>query len=147
MALLRRPLDEPWQETHPALRRLLFRYFYPPEQRASAHRAARDFSKDWAAEVPGKEQVIGMVESIWHEAARLRLSGSAAINDHLIQFVQDLSADIRPHPDAGTELRPYAETELRHYAVQRMRSDDELQREVADPELFAQLIQVVAPKA
>src|SRR5262249_55021997 len=34
-ALLTRPLNEPWQEIHPTIRRLLYRYFY----RSSEHRA------------------------------------------------------------------------------------------------------------
>jgi hypothetical protein len=142
-ALLRRPLDEAWQETHPALRRLLFRNFYPQEQREAAHADARDFSRKWAAQVPGKEQVTGMVESIWHEAARLRLSSTGVMKDDLPQFVRDLSGDLHPHAETG--IRPYTETELRHYAAQRMRSDDELQREVGDAELFEQIIRVVLP--
>jgi hypothetical protein len=145
MALLRRPLDEPWQEIHPALRRLLFRYFYTPDQRANAHEDARDFSREWAAKLPGKERVIGMVESIWHEAARLRLSNAAMMREDLTGFVRKLSVHDLSVDD---QRNPYAETELRDYAARRMKSDDELQREVADAGLFEEIVQsVLAPKA
>ena len=42
------PLDDPWREIHPAVRRLLFRYFYRPDERADAHARAAGFAKDWA---------------------------------------------------------------------------------------------------
>ena len=62
------PLDEPWQEIHPAIRRLLYRYFYAEEKRTDAHPRAAEFTRYWADKVTGQEQVNGMVESIWHEA-------------------------------------------------------------------------------
>lgn len=143
MALFHSPHDEPWQEIHPALRRLLFRYFYRTHEQADAHQAARDFSVNWAVELPGKERIVGLVESIWHEAARLRLSRNAGMGGALTEFVRNLPFEAYPSAYAGTELR--------HYAVQRMRNDDELQREVADVDLFDTLTQVVlaakAPEA
>jgi transcriptional regulator with XRE-family HTH domain len=145
MALFHSPHDEPWQEIHPALRRLLFRYFYRPDQQADAHQHARDFSVQWAVKLPGKERIVGLVESIWHEAARLRLSRNAGMGGAmtaLTEYVRNLPFDVYQYPSS------YAETELRHYAVQRMRNDDELQREVADVNLFEALVQVVQlPKA
>lgn len=60
----------------------------------------------------------------------------------LTEYVRNLPFDVYQYPSS------YAETELRHYAVQRMRNDDELQREVADVNLFETLVQVVQlPKA
>jgi transcriptional regulator with XRE-family HTH domain len=145
MALFHSPHDEPWQEIHPALRRLLFRYFYQLDEQAEAHLHARDFSVQWAVKLPGKERIVGLVESIWHEAARLGLSRNAGMrggSTALTEYVRNLPFDVYQYPSS------YAETELRHYAVQRMVNDDELQREVADVNLFETLVQVVAlPKA
>ena len=136
MALLYRPLDEPWHEIHAAIRRLLYSYFYAPDERADAHRRARDFTMNWADNQTGQDQIIGMVECIWHEAARLRLSDAAKMGEDLPEFVRKLSFAIRPSA--------YTETELRDYAAQRMRNDDELQREVAGIDgLFDQLVEAV----
>ena len=136
MALLYRPLDEAWQEIHPAIRRLLYRYFYEPEERAEAHLRARNFTKAWADRLTGKEQVIVMVESIWHEAARLRLSSGATFREDLIGLTRMQSLAVRSSFNSMIELR--------NYAAQRMRNDDELQREVAhDGGLFDKLVQVV----
>ena len=138
MALLYRPLDEPWQELHPVVRRLLYRYFYPAADRAEAHRRARDFSRKWAAELTGKEQIVGMVEAIWHEAAAvtLRSDGAVTMGDDLTSFARKLSRNINPIP--------YSEAELRDYAAERIRNDDELQREVAGVEdLFEKLIAAI----
>lgn len=139
--LLYRPLAEPWREIHPAIRRLLYRHFYPKDQRATAHQKARDFSADWASKLTGKDQIVGMVESIWHEAARLRLSSDAAIGQKLTTFAQELSLTVSPGP--------YTESELRNYAAQRMQDDVELQREVDDFEgLFDKLVQsFLAPES
>ena len=46
-------------------------------KRAAAHAQASDFTKTWAARLPGKEQAAGLVESIWHEAVRLRLTSDS----------------------------------------------------------------------
>jgi transcriptional regulator with XRE-family HTH domain len=147
MALLLRPLDEPWQELHPAMRRLLYRYFYEPDKRADANVRARDFTKGWAAQLTGKEHAIGMVESIWHEAVRLRLRRTATMGEDLIAFARELSRDVSPSPSPLPV--PYTDAELRDYAAQRIEDDDELQREVADVEgLFEKLVQVVrAPES
>jgi transcriptional regulator with XRE-family HTH domain len=139
MALFHSPHDEPWQEIHPALRRLLFRYFYREDEQADAHQHARDFSVQWAVKLPGKERIVGLVESIWHEAARLGLRWNAGMGGALTEYVRKLPFDGDQYPSS------YAETELRHYAVQRMRNDDELQREVGDAKLFEALVQVVQP--
>jgi hypothetical protein len=142
MALLRRPLAEPWLEIHPGVRRLLFRHFYrDTAQGAEAHARAREFSAKWARAAMGKDQVVGMVEVLWHETARLRLTALPAMADQLPRFASKLPGNIR---ESG-----YQRAELRDYAVQRMEADDELQREVADVEdLFDKLILAIeAPAA
>lgn len=135
------PLDELWREIHPAVRRLLFRYFYAAEdKRACAHAQAADFTKTWAGLLPGKEQTVGLVESIWHKAVTLRLtSGSdARMGEELVISARTLSRDVR-------ESDVYSKDTLRNYAVQRMKNDDELQHEVSQVEgLFEKLILVVA---
>ena len=144
MALLRRPLDEPWQEIHPAIRRLLYRCFYTPDQRVDAHVRARDFTETWAAQLTGKEHAIGMVESIWHEAVRLRLSSLGTMGVDLPRFARKLSLDVSPSPSPSPSLASYTDTELRDYAAQRIENDDELQREVAHiGGLFEKLAQIV----
>lgn len=137
MALLRQPLDEPWQELHSVVRRLLYRHFYPAADRAEAHRRAQKFSKEWAEELTGKEQIVGLVEAIWHETARLRSEGAATVGDgNLIRFARELSLKIKS--------APYSEAELRNYAAERIRNDDELRREVAGPEdIFEKLIAAI----
>jgi hypothetical protein len=141
MALLYRPLDEAWHEIHPAIRRLLYRYFYAPEDRVAAHLRARDFTEAWANQLAGKEQVIVIIESIWHEAVRLKLSNAATKGEDLIRFSRNRSLVVQPSFNSVTELR--------NYAARRMRNDDELQREVAAVEgLFDKLVRVVlAPEA
>ena len=144
MALLRRPLDEPWQEIHPAIRRLLYRCFYTPDERVDAHVRARDFTETWAHQLTGKEHAIGMVESIWHEAVRLRLSSLETMGEDLPRFARKLSLDVSPSPSPSPSLPSYTDTELRDYAAQRVENDDELQREVADiGGLFEKLAQIV----
>lgn len=132
------PLTEPWREIHPAVRRLLYQYFYPLEARADAHRRAAEFTTYWAGQVTGQEQVIGMVESIWHEAVRLRLTNDKDMGEKLVTSARALS-------DAVHESEVYSKAELRDYAVQRMMNDEELRNEVAKVDgLFDRLIGVVA---
>ena len=136
MTLLLRPLDEPWLEIHPTIRRLLYRYFYAPGERTGAHCEARDFTKGWARQLTGKDQIIGLVESIWHEAARLRLSSAATMEEELPSFARELSRDVCPST--------YTKTELRDYAAQRIEADDEIQREVANVDgLFEALVGII----
>ncbi len=132
------PLAELWREIHPAVRRLLYRSFYPEGERAAAHASAADFTRFWADQLRDTEQVAGMVESIWHEAVKLRLTRDTAMGEKLVRYARTLSGGVRPSTAYGTD-------DLRNYAVQRMRNDDEFQREVADVEgLFDKLIRVVA---
>jgi hypothetical protein len=127
-ALLRRPLDEPWQEIHPAIRRLLYRYFYrSDEDRALAHREARKFVEVWAESQPGKEQVIGLLESLWHEACELRLRGDvglAEVETRLSGSARTLSLALRPS-------QAYTVRELRAFAAERLRNDEEFGQQVA----------------
>jgi hypothetical protein len=125
-ALLKRPLDEPWQEFHPAIRRLLFRYFYKsPEKSAEAHREARKLVEEWVARQSGKEQVIGIVECLWHQAVALRMDKSATLDDELSQSAKELSEGLR-------RSGAYTVSELRSYAAERIADDEELQEALGD---------------
>ena len=136
-ALLSRPLDEVWQEIQPAIRRVLFRYYYRTDEvRAKAHRNARKFVEVWAAKQSGKEQVIGMIESLWHEAADLRFSGSADLEATLSNSARALAGALKKS-DA------YTVRELRDYAEGRMAGDEEFRRTVGDDGLFNRLITIV----
>ena len=137
-ALLRRPLNEPWQEIHGAIRRLLYRYYYTSdERRAQAHHDARKFVEVWAEKQAGKEQVIGLVECIWHEATVLCLRRPAEMEQSLSESARTLSRALRPSS-------AYTVDELREYASARMRDDEELQDVVSRVDgLFTRLVEIV----
>jgi hypothetical protein len=136
-ALLSRPLNEPWQEIQPAIRRLLFRYHYGTnDQRADAHREARKFVEIWADRQSGKEQAIGVVECLWHEAAALLFGGSSDLEEVLFSSARAISGAIRPSA-------AYTTDELRNYAAGRMAEDEEFRKTVSDDPLFNRLIEIV----
>jgi hypothetical protein len=137
-AVLRRPQYEPWQEIYPAIRRLLYRYFYPAgEMRAASHHEARKFVEIWADRQRGKEQVIGLLESVWHEACELQLTQAAEMEERLSDSARKLSQDLR-------SSEAYTVPELRVFAADRMRNDAEFQRVLDDHRrLFARLASIV----
>ena len=138
-ALLARPLDEPWQEMQPAIRRLLYRYFYESDElQAQTHWEARRFAEIWSDRQTGKEQVIGLVECLWHEAAALLLSQPADMRAALCASAARLVRGLRPSA-------LYTVPELRESAARRMRSDEELQQTVGGAAgLFTELVRIVA---
>jgi hypothetical protein len=137
MALLKKPLDELWQEFHPAIRRLLFRHYYPSdEQRAAAHRDAGEYLAEWADAQPRKERVIGRVEGLWHAVSALHLEGADSVRERL------LTAAVK----AGTGLdvsETYPLSDFSAYAADRITHDAELQAAIADTGLAAQLTDTV----
>ncbi len=136
-SLLKRPLDEPWQELQGAIRRLLFRYFYPTDaDRAAAHARARRFMASWADGLTGMDQVSGLVECLWHEAAELRYLRA----DNAAEVLRQSAATL-----VGSLQRSgYSESELRMLAADRILSDDEFQDTVAYiPGLFDKLVAIV----
>jgi hypothetical protein len=137
-ALLVRPLNEPWQEIYKAIRRLFYRYYYrSDDERAAAHREAGDFVAAWAAGLNGKEQVIGLVECLWHQAAALRLSNPGDMSKELARSARQRSLDLRPS-------EAYTLAELRDYAAERMSVDEEFQDTVSNVSgLFNRLVQLV----
>jgi hypothetical protein len=137
-ALLKRPLNEPWQEIHEAIRRLLYRYYFPSEeQRAEAHREARMFVEVWADGQTGTEQVIGLVECLWRETAVLRLTQYGEMAETLSESAKKLSQALKP-------TAAFTVPELQRYAVERMRKDEEFREALRDvPGLFDRLVAIV----
>jgi hypothetical protein len=138
-ALLARPLNEPWQEIHAAIRRLLYRHHCDSdERRIEAHSEARMFVEIWADRQSGKEQVVGLVESLWHEATVLRLQSPDDMERALSDSARKLTGGLRPSP-------AYSLEELRDYAAERMRNDEELEEAVSRVNgLFGRLVAIVA---
>jgi transcriptional regulator with XRE-family HTH domain len=127
-ALLARPLPEPWREFHPAIRRLLFRHFYGrAADGAAAHREAADFMAEWSAGQTGRDQVMGLVEGLWHTAAALRLADQrsgvvgAALSADMAEFARSLQGTLG-----------FSADELREYAAGQILSDAELRESVDD---------------
>jgi TIR domain len=144
-ALLTRPPTEPWQRIQPAVRRLLYRYFYEVHAAtadgspggAEAHREAARFIKEWVENQVGTEQVVGLVECLWHEANVLPAAHPETGAEELIASARHLSEDLRPS-------RAYTLEELREYAEKLMRDDDEFQRTVGGVEgLFDRIVEIV----
>jgi transcriptional regulator with XRE-family HTH domain len=133
MALLKKPLDEMWQEFHPAIRRLLFRHYYPsPERRALAHREARAYLAEWAAAQPRKDRVVGRVEELWHAVSTLRLEEAPDLREQLLPAARE----------AGTGLDvsdTYPLNDLSSYAADRITRDAELQAAIGDAGLAVEL--------
>ncbi len=135
-ALLVRPLDEPWQEIPAAMRRLLYRYHYvTDDERAAAHREAHSFTAVWADQQRGKEQIVGLVECLWHEAAVLRLERPLDLEGELLASARVLSRSLR-----GSLA--YTEGELRDFAAERTSRDEEFREAVGD-ELHSKIITAV----
>jgi hypothetical protein len=135
-SLLRRPLDEPWQQIHGAIRRLLYRYFYRTrEECAEAHNEARKIVEVWTEGQIGTEQALGLVECLWHEAIALGLRNTSDRGGTLIESARKLSREIQ-------ESRAYRPSELRAFAVDHMQNDEELQNAI-NQEIFNRLIEVV----
>lgn len=137
-ALLEQPLNEPWQELHASIRRLLYRYYFKSaEQRVAAHRDAMAFVRIWSGKQSGREQVIGLVEALWHQAVMLSLSDPAEMGSSLTESARKLAGQLE-HSESFTAA------ELRRYAVRRIRDDGELQQAVSGVHgLFDRLIAIV----
>jgi hypothetical protein len=137
-ALLEQPLNEPWQELHASIRRLLYRYYFKSaEQQVAAHRDAMNFVWIWSGRQSGREQVVGLVEALWHQAEMLRLSEPAELESGLTESARKLAEELA-HSSAFTA------SELRRYAVRRMQADGELEQATSGVHgLFDRLVTIV----
>lgn len=139
-SLLARPMDEPWQEFHPAIRRLLFRYFHSSAgEGAAAHREAASFMAVWATSQSGTDQVMGLVEGLWHAAAALCLEGEqpSQVREKLRTNAAEFAGVLKPSTT-------YSVYELREYAASRIAADVELQETIEPVDGLAdELIEIV----
>ncbi len=130
-ALLARPLPEPWQAFHPAVRSLLFRYFYPTdEERARAHQEASRFIAEWVDRQSGTDQVAGLIERLWHDAEVLRWQRA----DHQAAELRDIVRQLR---EAVRQTEAYSATELRSYAADLIVTDGELRESIGGSDELA----------
>jgi hypothetical protein len=119
-ALLARPLSEPWQVLDGTVRRLLFRYYYRSDSdKTSAHRRARQYVQEWVQGQTGTEQVVGLIECLWHEAEILRINSPARMDSTLSRLARSMFSALQPS-------LIYSEMELRNFGARRIHDDDEL---------------------
>jgi hypothetical protein len=139
-ALLVLPLHEPWQELQPAIRRLFYRYYFTSDEvRAAVHQDARAFVAVWADKQSGKEQVMGLVECLWHEAMAMRLTAPAEMDAALTESAAKLTRELEGSAAYSTE-------ELRHFGAGHLQEDTEFQNAVSNvPGLFAKLVTIIGP--
>jgi transcriptional regulator with XRE-family HTH domain len=131
--LLKKPLDEIWQEFHPAIRRLLFRHYYSsPERRASAHWEAHAYMAEWAAAQPRTERVVGRIEELWHAVSALRLEGAPGLRERLLAEAAEAGIGL----DVSDT---YPLSDLSLYAAKRIARDAEFQAAIGDAGLAAEL--------
>jgi TIR domain len=148
--LLARQRDNPWHEIQCAIRRLLFRYFYPsPAARSEAHARARAVVDEWTRRQSGRDQAVGLIESMWHQAAVLGQAHYAAELAHSQptdprQAANDLRASAATMVAALESSDPDTTPDRRRWVAERMRSDLEFQSTVAwVPGLFEELVGIV----
>lgn len=133
MALLKKPLDEIWQEFYPAVRRLLFRHFYrSPQERASAHWEAKAYLAEWSSQQRDKDRVVGRVEEIWHVASALRIAEAPDLRERLLAVVREAGAGL----DVS---ETYPVDDLSAYAEKRIAGDTEFQAVIGDTGLAVEL--------
>jgi transcriptional regulator with XRE-family HTH domain len=137
MALLKKPLGEIWQEFHPAIRKLLFRHYYPTDQsRASAHEEARAYVAEWADAQLRKDRVVGRIEGLWHTVSALRLSRAKDFRQRILVAAAEAGSNLDV-----TETYPLSD--LSAYAANRIARDAEMQAAIGDTELAAEVQGIV----
>ncbi len=136
-ALVARPVHEPWQVIHPAVRKLLFQYSYPTDaQRADAQIEALAFDRTWSAHQVGTERVAGLAECLWHEASALALAAPQRLGSRLTESAAEISGALDEDYLARSG-------ELRQVLGARLRADPELHElTAAEPGLLDRLIDI-----
>lgn len=137
-ALLGRPQYESWYVLQPRIRELLFRYFYETDElRTRAQREALAFDRIWTRGQKGGDQVAGITECIWHEAASLRASDPGQIEGKLMKSTHELVKTLR-------EAGPKTVDDLRLELAERLRDDADLGDLLSDaPGVLNGLIRIV----
>jgi hypothetical protein len=138
-ALLTRPQNELWEQIHPPIRRLLFRFYYDTATHAAeAHQRAAEFLDQWTSQQSGGDRMVGIVERLWHEAEWLRY---ADMNPQ--ETEERLSTLARGH---ARDLRSsgWGAGELRRFVVERLEADEEFQQAVSHvPGLAQHLAEII----
>ena len=123
-ALLGRPQNERWQSVQPAIRKLLFRYFYETDElRAIAQTEALKFDQAWSHGLIGSDQIVGLAECIWHEASALRIVDHGEFESRLLESATELVSTLRSAEDYEED---YSVDELRHQLAEKLRHDADL---------------------
>ncbi len=119
-ALVARPVHEPWQVIHPAVRKLIFRYSYPTDgQRSDAQLKALAFDRAWSSRQIGIEQVAGLTECLWHEASALQLAAPHQLGLRLTESARAIAGALR-------QVDLAKNGEATHALRERLRADTEL---------------------
>jgi hypothetical protein len=90
------------------------------ESRSETHFQASAFMRAWAEGLTGSDQVTGLIESFWHEAAGLYFSQSQEMDSRLRASAAKLVASLR-------ETQSLSFDELRKNAADRLDADEEFQ--------------------
>lgn len=120
---LTKPEKNPWLSQYPAIRQLLYRYFYRHDtDRRATHDNALVFYKQWGGDNPaGMEQGNVLVEAVWHAAMMMCCDDTADICMSLPELAGEL---------AGRLIRPlwYEPSEWHDYVHTLLSDDAELLR-------------------
>jgi hypothetical protein len=137
-ALLSQTVDEPWLEIQGAIRKLLFRHFYPASnERLEAHRRAREYMRTWPEEQKGVDRIQAAIETIWHEAARLGIERPTGAEDSLLSTARDVVAEF-------VATRAYSLERLKETTARRLSNDVEIGGALSfAPGLFSRLVEDV----
>ncbi|MEU4253545.1 toll/interleukin-1 receptor domain-containing protein [Amycolatopsis sp. NPDC026612] len=138
-ALQNREVQEPWHVLHRPIRRLLYRYYYPDaESRHRSHEQAREFYAKWAAKGAGSELGPILVESLWHETAKLLHTSPATVSEDLPRTAVQLVEEFR-RPEI---LEP---SEYCDYVTERLTADREFEMLLRNFDgLFPRVVSAIA---
>jgi hypothetical protein len=138
-SLVMRPLAEPWQVIQPAIRKLLFRFYYQSDiERAAAHSEALSFVGSWTSGQVGTDQVVGLVEGLWHEAIVVSIRHPEEMEQRL-----SIAAGLLARALRGTAA--FTIEELQAYAADRITDDQELQETLGNVSgLLDKIVEIVA---
>ncbi|HWM02455.1 MAG TPA: hypothetical protein VNP92_08965, partial [Actinophytocola sp.] len=120
-ALLDDSGPELWHVLNAPIRHLLYRYYYPTRQvRAASHAGARRFYEKWAVYGAGTEQVVVLVECLWHEAS-VCCMGTPDVVSRLPDVAGELTREF-----IGTDT--YKPAEVYRSVKRRLQGDEEFVR-------------------
>ncbi|WP_158102888.1 toll/interleukin-1 receptor domain-containing protein [Lentzea kentuckyensis] len=88
------PRSSLWRVINPPIRRVLYRYYYRTDgERASAHEGAKWCYQKWTVNQAGSEQVVMMVECLWHELCGQLLQQPSRLHETLPETAGQLAKD------------------------------------------------------